>query len=493
MMLTRSYHPSTRWILLMLISVGLSVSSHANAALRLLSIARSDNLLREIDSTDGSTLSSIPITFPGATVTGGTGLAVHPFTGEIWALLKLSDPSARQLVIIDPTTGVATDVGDTGDKFAGLAFDDAGTLYGVTGDGASIPETLFTLNQADATPTLFLALGNGEDGETIAFNPSDGLMYHASGIGGGEGEPSAPAISNQAATVFEHIDLDTLDITDIPVSGDTYDEATALTYDASTGLFLMASLEGSLYTLTSAGIVTFIGALSYTSKGLAFAELDQPLPVELARFNATISRGGINLHWRTESETNNVGFRIYRSDTRSGRFRQIGFVPGRGSTAVVHEYTFLDKEAEPGKTYYYFLQDISIAGHTEQSQIVSIGFQPSSGMDATVFKPIAPPIEVLPTRLVLYQNYPNPFNPETWIPYQLVTDANVQVRIYDISGTLIRRLGMGHQPGGYYVDRERAAYWNGTDENGEQVSSGIYFYQLRAGDYSAVKRMVIVK
>jgi hypothetical protein len=102
---------------------------------------------------------------------------------------------------------------------------------------------------------------------------------------------------------------------------------------------------------------------------------------------------------------------------------------------------------------------------------------------------LSPPI----TETLVFANYPNPFNPETWIPYQLATDAEVQVMIYNISGTLVRRLGMGYQGAGYYVNREHAAYWNGRDENGERVSSGLYFYQLRAGDYSAVKRMVIVK
>jgi hypothetical protein len=100
-------------------------------------------------------------------------------------------------------------------------------------------------------------------------------------------------------------------------------------------------------------------------------------------------------------------------------------------------------------------------------------------------------LKVMETRLL--PNYPNPFNPETWIPYQLAADTDVQLRIYDISGTLVRGLVMGHQQAGYYVNRERAAYWNGRDENGEWVSSGLYFYQLRAGDYSAVKRMVILK
>jgi flagellar hook assembly protein FlgD len=75
----------------------------------------------------------------------------------------------------------------------------------------------------------------------------------------------------------------------------------------------------------------------------------------------------------------------------------------------------------------------------------------------------------------------------------LATDADVQVRIYDISGTLVRQLGIGHQGAGYYVEKEQAVYWNGRDDSGERVSSGLYFYQLRAGNYSAAKRMVILK
>jgi hypothetical protein len=99
----------------------------------------------------------------------------------------------------------------------------------------------------------------------------------------------------------------------------------------------------------------------------------------------------------------------------------------------------------------------------------------------------------LVTETKLFPNYPNPFNPETWIPYRLATDTDVQVRIYDISGIVVRQLGIGHQQAGSYVDKERAAYWNGRDENGQWVSSGLYFYQLRAGEFTATKRMVILK
>ena len=98
-----------------------------------------------------------------------------------------------------------------------------------------------------------------------------------------------------------------------------------------------------------------------------------------------------------------------------------------------------------------------------------------------------------PAETVLLPNYPNPFNPETWIPYRLAHPADVTLTIYDIAGAPVRRLDMGHQPAGYYTDRAKAAYWDGHNDTGESVASGVYFYQLRAGDYTALRRMVILK
>ena len=98
-----------------------------------------------------------------------------------------------------------------------------------------------------------------------------------------------------------------------------------------------------------------------------------------------------------------------------------------------------------------------------------------------------------PEATVLLSNYPNPFNPETWIPYHLAAAADVTLTIYDIGGALVRRLDVGHQTAGYYTDRSKAAYWDGRNTRGESVASGVYFYQLRAGDYTALRRMVIVK
>ena len=98
-----------------------------------------------------------------------------------------------------------------------------------------------------------------------------------------------------------------------------------------------------------------------------------------------------------------------------------------------------------------------------------------------------------PKETVLLPNYPNPFNPETWIPYHLSHAADVQVTIYDAKGAPVRQLYLGHQPAGFYTTRSKAAYWNGRNASGESVASGVYFYQLQARDYTALRRMVIVK
>ena len=90
-------------------------------------------------------------------------------------------------------------------------------------------------------------------------------------------------------------------------------------------------------------------------------------------------------------------------------------------------------------------------------------------------------------------NYPNPFNPDTWIPYQLSEGSTVTVKIYDVTGSLVRTIQVGHKPVGYYLTRERAVYWDGRNEKGESVSSGVYFYTLTTDDYTETRRMVIVK
>ncbi len=100
---------------------------------------------------------------------------------------------------------------------------------------------------------------------------------------------------------------------------------------------------------------------------------------------------------------------------------------------------------------------------------------------------------LIPEETALLGNYPNPFNPETWISYQLVTPADVTLTIYDMNGGVVRRLAVGYQPAGIYQSRSRAAYWDGRNQLDEPVASGLYFYTLTAGEFTATRRMLILK
>ena len=100
---------------------------------------------------------------------------------------------------------------------------------------------------------------------------------------------------------------------------------------------------------------------------------------------------------------------------------------------------------------------------------------------------------LIPKETALLANYPNPFNPETWIPYQLAKPADVKLTIYAANGQVVRTLALGHQAAGMYQTRNRAAYWDGRNAVGEAVASGVYYYTLTAGDFTATRKMLIRK
>ena len=111
--------------------------------------------------------------------------------------------------------------------------------------------------------------------------------------------------------------------------------------------------------------------------------------------------------------------------------------------------------------------------------------------------PYAPPRPVShknePIRNELGQNFPNPFNAETWIPYAIEKEAVVSVQIFDASGKLVRKLDIGKKPAGRYFSKERAIHWDGRNELGERVPSGVYFYYLTAGEFAATRKMVVLE
>ena len=117
--------------------------------------------------------------------------------------------------------------------------------------------------------------------------------------------------------------------------------------------------------------------------------------------------------------------------------------------------------------------------------VVTAYYKPSSAA--------APVLSLPPGTTALLPNYPNPFNPETWIPYHLAKPADVALTIYAIDGKVVRHLDLGHQAAGFYQSKSRAAYWDGRNNVGERVASGIYFYTLIAGEFAATQKMLILK
>jgi hypothetical protein len=215
-------------------------------------------------------------------------------------------------------------------------------------------------------------------------------------------------------------------------------------------------------------------------------DIDVGLPVTTSVFTATPADKGVVVKWRTESELNNLGFDVYRSESLDGTFIKVNQtrIPGAGTDGTPHSYRFIDENVEVGNTYYYYIEDISYDGLRNRSHTIRVTVDVTGKLKV---------VGLTPSKFALLQNFPNPFNPETWIPYQLSRDTSVTVRIYNFNGQPIRTIALGQQAAGTYLTKDRAVYWDGRDNIGEKVASGVYFYTLQAGDFKATKRMVIVE
>jgi hypothetical protein len=224
------------------------------------------------------------------------------------------------------------------------------------------------------------------------------------------------------------------------------------------------------------------------SCGELSGSVDGPLSVALSGFTAYYDapKSQVTLKWRTDSEINNLGFDVYRSESLDGTFTKVNqtHIPGAGTDGTSHSYRFIDESVEVGKTYYYCLEDISYSGKRERSHLIRVTVDPTGKLKV---------VGLTPSKFALLQNFPNPFNPETWIPYTLGRDASVTVRVYNFKGQPIRTIALGQQTAGTYLTKDRAVYWDGRDHIGEKVASGMYFYTLQAGDFKATKRMIIVE
>ncbi|MFQ5770533.1 MAG: FlgD immunoglobulin-like domain containing protein, partial [bacterium] len=196
------------------------------------------------------------------------------------------------------------------------------------------------------------------------------------------------------------------------------------------------------------------------------------IPVELTSFTAEMISEDILLRWSTATETENLGFHMFRSISKDDDYVKITaeLIPGAGNSAEAHTYSYIDRDVKPGNSYYYKLADVDFNGIME------------------FHGPISVTLEALPTEYSLAQNFPNPFNPETNIRFAMKEAGEVTLNIYNLQGQLVRSLVSDHREAGNY-----SVMWNGADNSGRLVASGIYIYKFEVNRFKDTKRMVFLK
>lgn len=209
------------------------------------------------------------------------------------------------------------------------------------------------------------------------------------------------------------------------------------------------------------------------------ATWDVPVAAELARFaGSVIADDKVLLEWSAASQSNNLGWEVYRS-LDEVVFERVGeLVQGHGTTEEFRSYGFVDTQLPTADVLYYYLKQIDLDGTTSRSNTVQV-----------LVSPTAIAAQIIPTVTALQQNYPNPFNPETTISFDLSEDAVVNLTIYDITGQVVRTLINGeHASVGAYKKA-----WDGMNDQGFKVGSGVYFYRLKAGKFVAEKKMTLLQ
>jgi hypothetical protein len=215
------------------------------------------------------------------------------------------------------------------------------------------------------------------------------------------------------------------------------------------------------------GSFTSVGDNKTACYVAGFTDVSNPLPVELSTLSAKAEEDNVTLFWKTANEVNNYGFDIERK-YGSDNWEKIGFVQGSGNSNISHDYSFTDRSPISGKITYR-LKQLDNDGSSKYYDEVSVQFN-----STLQFK--------------LLQNTPNPFNPITAIKYQLAQNTFVTIKIYDNLGREVTTLVNEERPSGSHI-----VYWNGRNNNGQTVSSGIYLYKLTAGKYTETRKMNFLK
>jgi hypothetical protein len=200
-------------------------------------------------------------------------------------------------------------------------------------------------------------------------------------------------------------------------------------------------------------------------------ECDEMVPVELTGFQAVGGEHVIVVSWSTASEVNCQGWEVHRGDQKDGQYVRVGQLPGYGSTETGHSYRWVDRQVQPGAIYFYKLRQLDLDGGEKWSWAVSA----TAGA-------------AMPAAYAIEQNYPNPFNASSQIRYQIAREGYSTLKIYNTLGEQVRTLVDQTQEPGWYV-----VTWDGRNNKGAEVSSGLYICRLKTGDFSDTIKMVLLR
>ena len=194
---------------------------------------------------------------------------------------------------------------------------------------------------------------------------------------------------------------------------------------------------------------------------------------------SVIADDEVLLQWAVASQSNNLGWEVYRS-VNEMVFERVGeLVPGDGTSEEFKSYSFVDADLPVADAVFYYLKQLDLDGTTSRSSVIEVLIAPTAIAET-----------VLPNVTALHQNYPNPFDPETTISFDLNENAVVQLTIYDAAtGQVVRNLVKGEAAVADVYQRA----WDGLDNAGVKVASGVYIYQLKAGKFTAKKKMMLLQ
>jgi len=265
-------------------------------------------------------------------------------------------------------------------------------------------------------------------------------------------------VLNPSLTGFNIAELSTYENSTLFIIGDK----TYRSIDGGENWYEFTELDGIRVTglsLLNSGFGFAVGEL-----GLIMQYVDSTyIPVELISFQGESIKNKVILSWQTATEINNQGFEIERTDSKYQIWKNIGYVQGNGTTTEEHRYSFAEIIDKPAN-YYYRLKQVDYNGTFEYSNIIEV-------------------IVNSPLKYILAQNFPNPFNSSTIITYQIPKDEFVTLKVYDILGNEVTTLIEEHKKAGYYK----------MTFSVNDLSTGIYFYRLRAGKFNSIKKLILLK